>query len=395
MPTDERHAPGLVIVGGGAAAHACIGAYRDRGGDLPITLVSDDDRLPYFRPALTKGLLTGELDVASIGLADDPGWYADHGTNAWLSCSATGIDLRTCTVTTDRGPIGYESLVLATGSSASRLPVPGAQDPRVLTLRHAADSERLLLEVADGQPVLVIGSGFVGCEVAASLRKRGLEVTMATREAAPQHDRLGPAVGELIGGWLGDLGVHVHAGAELSEIDHVDGAARARFSNGLRLEAAHVVIAGGATTNIDIARTAGLATDDAVEVDASMRTATTGVYAVGDIAAALHPVAARRLRVEHWGDAERMGTVAGAVIAGDQAAWTQVPGFWSNIGGRQLKYVAWGDGHDEVLVRPSADGVTIWYGRQGLCAGVLTYEHDDDLARGEALIASNAPFPPD
>jgi 3-phenylpropionate/trans-cinnamate dioxygenase ferredoxin reductase subunit len=394
VSTHQRDQPGVVIVGGGAAAQSCIGAYRDHGGDRPITVVSDDDRPPYFRPTLTKEMITDGDGSGSIALADDPAWYAEHDVDLWLSCAATGVDLATHTVGTDHGPVVYESLVLATGSSASSLPVPGADDPRVLRIRRAADSERLLADVSDGRPVLVIGSGFVGCEIAASLRARGLEVTMATMEAAPQTERLGRAVGELIGGWLADLGVSIHAGVQLSSIEHVPGASRARFANGLLLETAHVVVATGARTNVDVARTAGLVSDDAVQVDASMRTAAPGVHAVGDIADALHPLAGRRLRVEHWGDAERMGAVAGAVIAGDHAEWNQVPGFWSQIGGRQLKYVAWGDGHDAQVVRRSADGVTVWYGRKGLCAGVLTYEHDEDLAVGEALIAANAPFPP-
>ncbi len=393
----QREDPvGVVVVGGGAAAHACVAAYRDHGGLLPVTMVSDDDRLPYFRPSLTKELVTGEQGFDAIGLEDDAGWYARRQIDVRLSCAATGIDLTARTVATQQGPIAFGSLVLATGSSAATLPVPGGDHPALVTIRHAADTERLLQIVGEGRHVLVIGSGFVGCEVAASLRLRGVDVTMATMEAAPQVDRLGPAVGRLIGSWLEDLGVRIHAGVRVTGFAHRPESTQAIFGDDLAIEAGAVIVASGATTNVGIARTAQLTGADgrSVEVDASMRAAAPGVFAAGDIADALHPVAGRRLRVEHWGDAERMGVVAGKVIAGHHASWTEVPGFWSNIGGRQLKYVAWGDGFDDVLVRPSPDGVTVWYGREGLCAGILTHDHDDDLAVGEALIAANAPFPP-
>ncbi|MCU1502291.1 MAG: hypothetical protein JWM12_1645 [Ilumatobacteraceae bacterium] len=381
-----------MIIGGGAAAHACIAAYREHGGELSITLVSDDDRLPYFRPHLTKELLTGDISFDEIELEDDDSWYAAQGVDVHLMCRATGIDLPTRTVGTEHGPVPYAALLLATGSRAASLPVPGADDPAIVSVRHAADAARLLDLTADAQPVLVIGSGFVGCEAAASLRSRGLDVTMATTEAAPQVDRLGPATGRLIGGWLSDLGIGFRGGARAAGFERGTDSIRANFAEGPAIEAGTVIVATGATTNVEVAQAAGLAARDAVAVDGSMRTIVPGVFAAGDIADAMHPVAGRRLRVEHWGDAERMGTVAGTVMAGEQAAWTQVPGFWSNIGGRQLKYVAWGDGFDEVRVRPSAEGVTIWYGRDGLCAGILTFEHDEDLAAGDALIAAHAPF---
>ena len=385
---------GLVVVGGGAAAHSCIAAYTERGGQLPITMLSDDDRLPYFRPTVSKQLLTGELAADAIGIVDDPGWYALRDVTVRLSCRVTGLDLANRTLGTSAGPVPFAAVLLATGSDAATLPVAGADHPTVLRIRRAADAERLVRLVADSPRVLVIGSGFVGCEVAASLRRRGVEVSMASQEAAPQQDRLGEPVASLIAGWLADLGVGVHPGVQLVSLDHgVDGA-RATFSDGRVVEASTVVLATGASANLDVARTAGLVDDEegAVPVDASMRTPAPGVFAAGDIVHADHPVAGRRLRVEHWGDAERMGAVAGAVLAGDTAEWRSVPGFWSDIGGRQLKYVAWGDGHDEFAARPSADGLTVWYGREGLVAGVLTYEHDEDLALGEDLIATKAGF---
>lgn len=382
---------GLVIVGGGAAGHACIASHRDRGGSVPITLVSADDRLPYFRPYLTKDVLTNELSLDEIGL-DPVEWYAAHDVDVRLSYRATGIDVGNRTLATDAGSIAFGSLVLATDSSASRLPIPGGDDPRVCVIRAAADAARVLDAIESGEPVLVIGSGFVGCEVAGSLRTRGLEVTMATTEAFPQGERLGPHAGQLIDGWLRDLGVVMRPSVHVQRLEHGTGSSRAHLDDGSTVESGWIVMATGASPNLELADTAGLVVERGVPVDASMRTLAPGVFAVGDIAKAFNSSAGRALRVEHWGDAERMGAIAGAVTAGVDDTWTDVPGFWSSIAGRQLKYVSWADGWDQTVARPSADGVTIWYANHGLYVGVLTYEHDDDLQVGTALIQANAPF---
>ena len=393
MTTIDSEQPGLVIVGGGAGAHTCVGAYRDGGGELAVTIVSDDDRPPYFRPALTKELITGAQLSADLPLEDD-GWYAQRGVTLRLGSTAFGFDHAARVLATDAGPVPYRTLVLATGSSAASLPVPGADEPSILRIRRASDAERLLEAVGDGGDVLVIGSGFVGCEVAASLRSRGVRVAMATMEAAPQADRLGPEVGEILRGWLDEVGVEVHGGVGLERLEHTGSASTAVFGD-LRLTARHVVMATGAKPNLDVARAAGIAGDGGVEVDGSMRSSLDGVLAIGDIAHALHPVAGRRLRVEHWGDAEAMGTVAGTVAAGGVAEWRDVPGFWSKIGERdELKYTAWGDGSDECVVQRSADGgFTAWYAKEGATVGVLTHRHDEDHEAAPGLIAAGAPIP--
>lgn len=319
------HPVPLIVVGGGAGGHAAVGAFREHGGEGPVVLVSGEDRAPYFRPDLTKGLVTGAVALDAIGLEVDE-WYSQRDI----------------------------TLVL-----------------------------------------IVIGSGFVGCEAASSLAARGVSVTIAAVEALPQQDRLGPDAGRLIRGWLQDAGVQLSGGESVERIEHapVGLGVRVHLASGRVLEAASVIVATGAEPAIDLARSAGLVRDGCIDVQPTMRTEADDVYAVGDVARAWHPVAGRALRVEHWGDAARMGAVAGAVVAGAHATWTDVPGFWSEIAGRQLKYVAWGDGHDEIVVRPSPTGTTIWYGRADTCVGVLTYEHDEDLELGGQLIAAGLPMP--
>jgi NADPH-dependent 2,4-dienoyl-CoA reductase/sulfur reductase-like enzyme len=385
--------PDIVIVGGGAAAHSFVDAYSALGGERPVTILSADERVPYFRPYLTKEFLRGEKTEDDVDL-DPPEWYGTRTADVRLHTSVEAIDLGTSTLSTSAGPVAYGTLVLATGSAASRLPVPGGDDPALISVRSIADGRRLRAVAEAGQPVVVVGSGFVGCEVASGLAANGVAVTMLSTEAAPQHDRLGADVGALFGRWLTDEGVVLCPNEKASAFDvHADGIV-VTTGSGLSFEAATVIVATGSRPNVDLARDAGLRVGEGVEVSPTMATGAPNVYAIGDIAWALNAAAGRRLRVEHWGDAETMGAVAAEHVATGHGEWTSVPGFWSVITGNEVKYVAWGDGHDATQVRRSADGgVTVWYGKGGLLVGALTVDHDEDYNAAAGLIRGCTPFP--
>jgi 3-phenylpropionate/trans-cinnamate dioxygenase ferredoxin reductase component len=380
----------LLVVGGGAAAHACLHAYRESGGDRPVVLVSADDRLPYFRPHVSKEHLAGDVPVPAP--LSPPDWYAANDVDMRLGCAVTSLDCAGRTAaTTASDPLRWERCVLATGSDPASLPVAGSDDPAVSTLRTAADAERLLTRLSG--PVVIVGSGFVGCEAAASLRRRGCDVTVVAEEAQPQQDRLGEWVGGLIAGWLRDLGVRLIGGSTVVRFERDGDALRVVLPEGPPLEACHVVAAVGARPRRELAAAAGLTAGDELPVDTAMQTTFTDVLAVGDIATAWHTSAGRPLRVEHWGDAEAQGRVAGLRLAGHPAAWTTPPGFWSTIAGETIKHVAWGDGYDQVAIRTSAEGETAWYGRDGIVVGVLTHGHDEDAETAAAAIAGRRAMP--
>lgn len=382
----------ILVVGGGAAGHSSCRAYREAGGEAPVLLLSADDRLPYFRPHVSKEYLAGAVGVEELALAE-PDWYSTHDVEVVLGCEVNGLDLGARLASTPAEPVRWRSCVLATGSGPAPLPVPGGDHSDVLTLRSAADTERLLTALSGGEPVALVGSGFIGCEVAASLRRRGHDVTMVSAEARPQDDRLGEPVGRMLERWLLDLGVAVVGGCEVAALEHGDDGVVVRIADHPPVEAAKVVVAVGAAPRLSLATALGLGDDSGVPVGADLRTAADEVFAVGDIANAWHPVARRRLRVEHWGDAEAHGQVAGQALAGHEAAWRSVPGFWSTIGERTIKYVAWGDGHDDVQVRSSATGTTVWYGQAGRVVGVLTHDHDEDNERAEEAVRTGWSFP--
>ena len=365
----------LLVIGGGAAGHACVTTYREAGGSDPVLLISADDRLPYFRPHVSKDYLTDDVGAEDMALSDAT-WYADRNVDVVLGCEVTAIDVGAGVAATTAGPARWRRTLLATGSDATSLPLAGADDPSISTIRSASDVE-VILAGLDG-PVVVVGSGFVGCEAAAGLRRRGIDVTVVSEEVRPQHDRLGEHAGRMIEGWLRDVGVRLIGGRSVSRFErHADRIVTSLVDDRM-LESHRVIVAVGARPRAEVAATIGLDTGDGVIADETMRTLAPNVFAAGDIAAAWNATAARRLRVEHWGDAETQGQIAGLTLAGELATWTSPPGFWSTIAGETIKHVAWGDGHDEVRVVTSHVGTTIWYGASGVVVGVLTHDHDDD-----------------
>jgi NADPH-dependent 2,4-dienoyl-CoA reductase/sulfur reductase-like enzyme len=339
----------LVIAGGGPGALATARAYREAGGDGDVTLVTPEASLPYTRPALSKEFLRGEAQENDLPI-EPPEWYAERDvtvrTDLVTAVRANEVALRDDT-------LRFDACVIATGATPKR----PFREARVL--RSLADA-RALRDAADGSAT-IIGSGFIGCEAAASLAMRGLKTTLISDEDIPHAARLGEAAGRRIMAWLEELGVELRLATKVTEPP-----------DGLVLSA----------LGIDVER---------IPVDERMRTDKPDVYAVGDVAHAHNPTAGRRLIVEHWGEALNMGEVAGRTIAGEDAVWDVAPGFWSTIGTHTLKYVAWGDGFDEArLVDHGGGAWTVWYSREKELVGVLTHERDDDYEEGRALLEGRA-----
>ncbi len=245
-------------------------------------------------------------------------------------------------------------------------PIAGAGSARVHVVRTVHDSARLATAAPPGARVMVVGSGFIGCEAAVSLALRGAAVTMVTPEEVPQAARLGPQVGGRIAAWLGEAGVSLVAGRSLERLDEAGDGLEATLDDGTVTAVERVLMATGVRPRVALAQGAGARVEDgAVVADATLRTGVEGLWCAGDIAFAVNASAGRRLRVEHWGEALRHGEVVGRNLAGGAAVWDHVPGFWSTIGRRTLKQAAWGDGWDEVVVDADARGFTAWYGRGG------------------------------
>ena len=383
----------LLVLGGGPAGLAAARGFREAGGEGRVAIVSDEGRMPYDRPPLTKELLRGTMGEAELPLEDES-WLSEHGV-ALVAGRAVALDPATHAVVLSGGrALSYGSCVLATGAEPVRLPIPGADDPAVLVVRTLDHVRELQARLSAGDPAIVIGSGFVGCEIAASLSMRGHPVSLVSDEPLPNARRLGDVAGRRIAGWLREVDVQLVLGAPVDGVGRRDGGLQVTAGD-VRLRAPLVVMAGGAAPRAELLAGTGAGLDaGAVTVDARMRTGIPGLFAAGDVAFACNQAAGRHLHVEHWGDALGQGTIAGHVAAGRDDAWSDVPGFWSTIASHTLKYAAWGDGYDaSALHEQDGAGFVIRYGRRGRLVGVLTHEADAAYAQAPGLIAAGAPGP--
>jgi 3-phenylpropionate/trans-cinnamate dioxygenase ferredoxin reductase component len=381
----------LVVIGGGPAALEAARSYREAGTDGEVVLVSGDEYLPYNRPPLSKDFLRGESQEDALPL-EDWDFYRQHDIEVRLRTRAQALDTDSRVVTLSDGrTLSYGCCILATGASPKPLPVRGAEGSGVRYLRPRQQARELRAAAAAARSAVVVGSGFIGCEAAASLARRGLTVTLVSMEDGPQAARLGDAASQLLRVWLEEDGVSLRLGAQVEAIE--DG--RVRLAGQASAEGDLLLVAGGVEPNAGIAAEAGLALEAGrVQVDDRMRSSAVGVLAAGDVALALNATAGRHLAVEHWGEALAMGRVAGQTAAGAEASWAEVPGFWSTIGDRTLKYAAWGDGFDDAsLVDHGGGAFTVWYSQEGVTVGVLTHDADNDYERGRRLVEQRQPTP--
>jgi 3-phenylpropionate/trans-cinnamate dioxygenase ferredoxin reductase subunit len=377
--------PGLIVIGSGPGGVSAAEAFRQHDRDLPVRILTADPDLPYARPPLSKDYLRGDTDDVWLHPTH---WYLERSIDLHVATEVSAIDPTAHTVTTDDETYPYAALVLACGATPTPLPAPGGH--HALQLRTLGDAARLRKAARDAASAVVVGAGFIGCEVAASLALNGLAVTLVAPEQVPQAKRLGSAAGRRLQDLVEVAGVRYVGGVAVREL--TEGAVR--LENGVSIDCDLIVAATGVTPRIDLAEAAGLAVQDShAIVGADMRTSAPDVYAVGDLALAFNTRLGRHIAVEHWQDAADQGAIAGADAAGQPSTWQGVPGFWSTIGDATLKYHAWGDGYEHDRLLDRAQGFTVWYESGGAVVGVLTHNADDDYDTGESLIAGARPTP--
>jgi NADPH-dependent 2,4-dienoyl-CoA reductase/sulfur reductase-like enzyme/nitrite reductase/ring-hydroxylating ferredoxin subunit len=348
MRKADRGPESIVIVGAGAAGNACAEALRREGYAGPIAMLGAEGTVPVDRPNLSKDYLAGNAPEEWIPLRGED-FYQNSEIDLAIGARVTEIDLAHSRVLlADGSSRPFGALVLATGAEPVRLPIPGADLPHVFTLRTLADSRAIVARAASAKRAVLVGAGFIGLEVAASLRARGLEVHVVAPEDVPLGRVLGPALGGFVRKVHEEHGVTFRMGTTAKAItgDAVE------LSTGERLAADLVVVGVGVRPDVALAERAGLKVDRGIVVDATLRTSAPTVWAAGDVARWPDARTGESIRVEHWVVAERMGQVAARNVLGRAEPCEIVPFFWSAHYDVTIDYV----GHAESWDRVDVDG---------------------------------------
>ena len=385
----------FIIVGGGLAGAIAAQTLREEGFDGRITLLGAEPHRPYERPPLSKDYLQGKADRDSVFVHPEP-WYADHAVELRLGTTVTAMDpvARTVVTATD-GRLGYDKLLLATGSTPRRLSLPGADLDGVCYLRTIEDSDRIKAGFARARRVTIIGAGWIGLETAAAARHAGLEVTLLESAELPLVRVLGPEVAPIFADLHRDHGVELHCQISVAELAGTNGAVTGVIlSDGSRIDADLVLVGVGITPNIQLAAEAGLDVGNGIIVDAHLGTSNADIFAAGDVANAYNPRLDRHLRVEHWENARRQGATAAKAMLGQDPVDARPSYFFSDQYDLGMEYT--GDigpsGYDQVIFRRHADSelIVFWLHEQRVQAGmnINIWDVADDI---EQLIQSGRP----
>jgi 3-phenylpropionate/trans-cinnamate dioxygenase ferredoxin reductase subunit len=341
----------VVIIGAGLAGASAAFALREAGFEGEVTLLGDERHQPYERPPLSKGYLRGEepAEQAEVRPAPD---YGAAGISLRLGAHAVTIDRTGQSVRlADGAELSYQRLLLATGSAPRTLHVPGAELEGVMTLRTYDDADAIRAAAERADQIVVVGGGWIGSEVAASLRQLGHEVTLVMNQSQPLERVLGQEVATIYGDLHRERGVTLVSG-RVTGIEGERRASAVRLARGTLLPAQLVVVGVGAVPRVELARRAGLAiAGDGIALDEELRSSDPAIFAAGDIAAAWHPRYERRLRVEHWDNAREQGAAAARNMLGAGQPYTRVPYFYSDQFDLGMEYRGHAPEWDQVQLR--------------------------------------------
>lgn len=372
--SDSRSLPeSVVIIGGGAAGFAAAETLRREGYDRPITLLSADDSAPYDRPNLSKDYLAGAAKEDWMPLRGSD-FYADQQIELRLGAEVSDVDVQARTVQVKDRHYSFGALLMATGAEPVRLTVPGNDAAHVHYLRSMRDSKAIIANAAAVQRAVVIGASFIGLEVAASLRARGIDVHVAAPERRPMERILGPDVGAFVQRLHESHGVTFHLGRSVARIEP----SRVVLDDGDAIDAPMVIVGIGVRPRLAVAERAGLEIDRGILVDEFLESRVPGIFASGDVARWPDPHSRERIRVEHWVVAARQGQTAAQNMLGARRRFEMVPFFWSQHYDVTLNYVGHAETWDHIDIDGSLDqrDCRITYRNSGRPLAVATIFRD-------------------
>jgi len=389
-------ASGIVIVGGGLAASRTAEQLRKNGYTAPITVVSDEPHLPYDRPPLSKEMLQDTAKNLGDVLLKPAEFYSDNDIALSLGIAAESVDTAARTLTlTDGTVLDYDELVIATGLAPKRIPsFPDLDGIRVL--RSYDDAMALRAQAASANRAVVIGAGFIGCEVAASLRKLGVDVVLVEPQPAPLATVLGGQIGELVARLHRSEGVDVRTGVGVAGVRGDDSGQRVtavELSDGTVLEADLVIVGIGSRPATDWLVGSGITLANGVVCDEAGRTSEPHVWALGDVAS-WRDADGHQVRVEHWSNvADQVRVLVAALLGQDAPALVVVPYFWSDQYDVKIQCLGEPEATDVVhLVEDDGRKFLAYYERDGVLVGVVGGGMPGKVMKTRAKIAAGAPI---
>jgi NADPH-dependent 2,4-dienoyl-CoA reductase/sulfur reductase-like enzyme/nitrite reductase/ring-hydroxylating ferredoxin subunit len=387
LPINGSKAPAsVVIVGGGGAGLAAADTLRREGYDGPVTILSADESPPYDRPNLSKDYLAGTASDEWMPLRS-PEYYSDRRIELALNSRVASLDTRQKRLQTENGrTYDFDRLLLATGADPVRLPIPGA-DSQISYLRTYADCRALVARAASAKQVVILGGSFIGLEVAASLRQRGIAVHLVARDRLPLERVMGAEIGRFIRGLHESHGVVFHLQDTVTRLEgHT-----AVLESGITVAADFLVLGVGVRPLVALAERAGLKVERGVVVNEYLETSAPGIFAAGDVARWPDVRSNELVRIEHWVVAERQGQIAARNILGRRERFVAVPFFWTRQYGVAIKYVGHAAEWDAIELSGSVEArdCAVTYKRAGRTLAVATISRDLESLQAEAAMEAN------
>jgi len=363
----------FIVAGAGFAGAKAVETLREEGFDGRLILIGDEHERPYERPPLSKDYLRGDAERETIYVHPER-FYAEHDVDVRLGRRAVELDLSARELVLDDGEwLHYDRLLLATGAEPRRLAIPGAELDGVLYLRSVADCDVLRERFDRGGSVVVVGAGWIGSEVAASARTRGLDVTVLEPQSVPLERVLGPELGAIYHDIHLDHGVRMRLGTGVEAFEGAGAVERVRTSAGDTIDCDFAVVGIGVRPRTELAERAGIATGDGILADEQLRTSAPEVFAAGDAVSAQHPFYGERIRVEHWANALEQGPAAARNMLGREQAYARLPYFFSDQYDVGMEYTGYAPTWDRVVFRgdPAArEFIAFWLAGDHVVAGM-------------------------
>jgi 3-phenylpropionate/trans-cinnamate dioxygenase ferredoxin reductase subunit len=390
MPTPEH----IVIVGASLTGAKAAETLRGEGYDGSVALIGAEPERPYERPPLSKEYLQGKVE-RETAYVHDRAWYGEQEVDLRTATTVEAVDVDARTVSLAGGErLEWDRLLLSVGAEPRRLSVPGGDLEGVHYLRTIGESDDLRGVIERGGRLVVIGAGWIGCEVAASARQGGMEVTILERLEVPLSTAVGPEVGRFYAEVHRDHGVDLRTGVSVQALEGAERVERVRLEDGRAVDADAVVVGVGVAPRTALAEGAGLAVENGVLVDERLQTSAPDVFAAGDIANHLHPFYGRRVRVEHWANALNQGPTAARSMMGSDEPYARLPYFFSDQYDVGMEYSGLADPESRVVFRgdpATRETVAFWLDEAGAVLAGMNINVWDVNETVQALIRSRAP----